>query len=318
MAIRKKPAGAWLGLSIIAVCFMVLAPILGMYRISDFTIFCIYVLGFNLLYGFMGRLSFGHMLYLGTGAYAVTLCAEHITANPFVAIPFSVMAGALIGLLLGPIVVRTTGACHALINLALNQIGYFLILVVFAKYTGGEDGMSAFFSNVGFLDFSNEYIIFAFSLSSLLLTFYILTKLVSSPFGVLIKAIKEDETRVLFLGYNTFVYKLVTFVISTSITALAGGLMILNYGYVTPSFIDPTRNVEVIFATLIGGAGSLYGSLVGGVVYMIMSNYLASYITRWEMFLGLALLIVIFRFKEGIWGYAVDKFSKTIKKQSEV
>jgi branched-chain amino acid transport system permease protein len=128
---------------------------------------------------------------------------------------------------------------------------------------------------------------------------------------VLIRSIKENETRVKFLGYNTFIYKWITFILSASIAAFAGALSILNYGYVTPSFIDPTRNVEVIFATLIGGPGNLYGAVLGGVIYMAISNYLASYIPRWEMFLGLTLLFVVFRFRKGVWGYIVDTFNKT-------
>lgn len=141
-----------------------------------------------------------------------------------------------------------------------------------------------------------------------MLTHFILKKLLSSPYGILIRSIKENETRIKFLGYNTFKYKWITFIISTTISAFAGALSILNYGYVTPSFIDPSRAVEVIFATLIGGAGSLYGALIGGVVYMAISNYLASYLSRWEMFLGFALLIIVFRFRKGVWGYIKDKF----------
>ncbi len=102
-----------------------------------------------------------------------------------------------------------------------------------------------------------------------------------------------------FLGYNTSRYKLVTFVLSTTLTAFAGALTVLNYGYMTTGFIDPGRNVEVIFAALIGGPESLYGAIIGGVLYMIISNFLAIYIPRWEMFLGIALLIIVFRFKTG-------------------
>jgi branched-chain amino acid transport system permease protein len=256
----------------------------------------------------MGRLSFGHMLYLGTGAYAMTLFTEHISHNPFLGIFAGICAGALIGVILGPIIVRTTGACFALINLAFDQVGYFLVLVAFSKYTGGEDGMSAYFSKPAFFDFSKKTVLFGFVLCCLLMTYYFLKKITSSPYGVLIKSIKENEERVKFLGYNTFLYKWITFILSTSISAFAGSLAILNYGYVTPSFIDPSRAVEVIFATLIGGAGSLYGAIIGGVLYMAISNYLASYIPRWEMFLGITLLIIVFRFRSGVWGYIAEKF----------
>lgn len=310
---KKKPGVRnFLDIAIIVAGFFAVLPVLGLNRTTDFIIFSIYVLGFNLLYGFMGRLSFGHMLYLGTGAYAVTLFSEHISHNPFLAVLAGIGAGVLIGVILGPIIVRTSGACFALINLAFNQIGSFLVIVAFSKLTGGEDGMSAHFSKLAFFDFGKKPVIFGFVLLCLLLTYYLLKRFIASPYGVLIKSIKENETRVQFLGYNTFYFKWVTFIISTAIAAFAGALSILNYGYVTPSFIDPGRAVEVIFATLIGGAGSLYGSIIGGVLYMVVSNYLASYISRWEMFLGFALLIVVFRFRSGVWGYLSGRLGKNL------
>lgn len=288
-----------------------MAPVLTVQRTTDFIIFCIFVLAYDLLYGYMGRLSFGHMLYLGVGAYAAALCAEHISANPFVAILTALLSGAAVGLLLGPIIVRTTGACFALINLAFNQVGFFLALIALAEWTGGEDGMAAFFDTVWMLNFDNRYVVFGFSLFCLLLVVFLMRRLTGSPFGILLRMIKENETRAQFLGYNTYKYKLLAFVISTTVAAFAGALTILNYTYVTPSFIDTTRNVEVIFASLIGGAGSVFGALLGGMSYMAIANYLPNYIQRWEMFLGIALLLLVFRFQTGIWGFVVARVSGT-------
>lgn len=304
----------FLDIIIITVGFIVITPLLGLTRTTDFIIFCIYVLGYIILYGFMGKLSFGHMLYLGTGAYAASLCCKYISQNPFVAIFAGICAGILIGLLLGPIVVRTSGAYFALINLAFNHIGYYFALIRFAEYTGGEDGIAVSFAKLGFIDFNKRPFIFILAFISLLLIFYFLKRLTSSSYGVLIKSIKENETRVKFLGYNTYKYKIVTFVISTTVTAFAGALSILNYGYMTTGFIDPSRNVEVIFAVLIGGSTNLYGAVIGGLVYMTLRNYLSRYIFRWEMFLGFVLLSIVFRFKEGIWGYIDEKISNRERK----
>lgn len=290
-------------LAIITAVFLLFVPLLTMQRTTDFMIFCIFVLAFDLIYGYMGRLSFGHMLYLGVGAYAAALSAEHLSGNPFLALVIAVLAGGAVGLLLGPIIVRTTGACFALINLAFNQVGYFLALIALAEWTGGEDGMAAFYDKVWVFDFGDRRFIFGFTLICLIIVVYFVRRLTSSPFGILLRTIKENETRAKFLGYNTFLYKLLAFVLSTSLAAFAGALTMLNYTYATPSFIDPTRNVEVIFACLIGGAGNVYGALAGGVGYMIISNYLPNYIQRWEMFLGIALLVVVFKFQAGLWGY---------------
>jgi branched-chain amino acid transport system permease protein len=288
---------------IVTALFLALAPLLTVQRTTDFMIFCIFVLAYDLIYGYMGRLSFGHMLYLGVGAYGAALSAEHLGGNPFLALIVAVAAGAMVGLFLGLIVVRTTGACFALINLAFNQVGYFLALIALAHWTGGEDGMAAFFDPVWVFDFNDRTLKFSFVLVCLLGVFFLVKRLTGSSFGILLRTIRENETRAQFLGYNTYLYKLLAFVLSAALAAFAGALTIINYTYATPSFIDPTRNVEVIFACLIGGAGNIYGALIGGIGFMIISNYLPNYIQRWEMFLGIALLVLVFRFKAGLWGY---------------
>lgn len=294
-----------LDLPIVAGVLLLLASALSLQRVTDFAIFCVFVLSYDLLYGHMGRLSFGHMLYLGTGAYAAALSAGALGGNPLLALLAAIAAGAGVGLLLGPITVRATGACFALINLAFNQVGHFLALIALARWTGGEDGFSVDFRPVGPLDFGDKRVMFALALVALLAAVWLVHRLTESPFGILLRSIKQNETRVRFLGYDVFRAKLQAFVLSTSLAAFAGGLAIVNYAYVTPSFIDPSRNVEVIFATLIGGAGSVPGAVLGGLVYMLISNFLPSYIQRWEMFLGFALLLLVFRFRTGLWGFLV-------------
>jgi branched-chain amino acid transport system permease protein len=292
-----------IGLLAIIGGFLLITPILSVNRVTDFMIFCIFVISFDLIYGYMGRLSFGHLLYLGTGAYCCGLFIKFVNNNPILAILMGIIAAGLLAAFLGLVVIRTTGACFALINLAFNQIGFFLVLSPLRKITNGEDGFGVHASPFGFLDFSSRATMYWFVIICLVLGFYLLKRLTSSPFGILIRSIKENETRVKFLGYNTFLYKWVTFVLAGSIAGLAGTLTALNYNYVNPNVMDVHSNVGVIFACLIGGVGSLYGAIVGGVIYMIISNYLPIYIQRWEMFLGFALLLIVFRFKKGIWGY---------------
>jgi branched-chain amino acid transport system permease protein len=151
---------------------------------------------------------------------------------------------------------------------------------------------------------------YVFVLFCLLLVFYILKRVTASPFGIMIRSIKEDENRVKFLGYNTFLHKWVTFVLAGSIAGLAGTLTALNYNYVNPNVMDVHSNVGVVFACLIGGAGKLYGAILGGLVYMLISNFLPIYIQRWEMFLGITMLLIIFKFRKGMWGYVDEYFQK--------
>jgi len=301
---------------VITAGFLLITPILSVHRVTDFMIFCIFVMSFDLMYGYMGRLSFGHMLFLGTGAYASGLFIKYISGNPLLAILVGIAVAGLLGMLLGLIIVRTTGACFALINLAFNHIGFFLVLSPLREITRGEDGFGVSASTWGFLNFGSRPIMFGFVLLCLLLVFYVLRRLTSSPYGILIRSIKEDETRVRFLGYNTFLYKWLTFVLAGSIAGLAGSLTALNYNYVNPNAMDVHSNVGVVFACLIGGAGNLYGALIGGVTYMIISNFLPIYIHRWEMFLGFSLLIITFRFRKGVWGYIQSNLGYLIKRKS--
>jgi branched-chain amino acid transport system permease protein len=315
--LKNAPAKDYgvIGFLVIAAGFLLITPILSTHRVTDFMIFCIFAMSFDLLYGYMGRLSFGHMLFLGTGAYGSGLFIKYINGNPHLAILVGIAVAGILGMLLGLIIVRTTGACFALINLAFNHIGFFLVLSPLREITRGEDGFGVSASKLGFLNFGSRPIMFGFVLLCLLLVFYFLKRLISSPYGIMIRSIKEDETRVRFLGYNTYLYKWLTFVLAGSIAGLAGALTALNYNYVNPNAMDVNSNVGVVFACLIGGAGNLYGALIGGVTYMIISNFLPIYIHRWEMFLGFSLLIITFRFRKGVWGYFQGVWENIIKKK---
>ncbi len=282
--------------------FLILVPLISIHRVTDFMIFCIFALSFDLLYGYMGRLSFGHLLFLGTGAYCYGLAIKFLQTNAFLAILLGVLAAGLLGILLGPIMVRATGACFSLLALAFNQIGFFLVLSPLKNITNGENGFGVHARSIGFLKFNSKVTLFILVLFFLLTVYYILKRLTTSPYGILVRSIKEDENRVRFLGYNTYYYKWVTFVTASLIAGLAGTLTALNYRFVNPNVMDVHQNVGVVFVCLIGGAGNLYGAIIGGVAYMMISNFLAIYIQRWEMFLGIALLIIVFKFRKGIWG----------------
>lgn len=298
--VERYPA---LTLVFVAAIFVIYGYATSLARITDFMIFCIFVVAFDLLYGHMGQLSFGHMLYLGAGAYGCGMFAYHVYPDPFLCMLAGVIVGALLAALLGPVVVKTSHATFALLNLALNEVGAYLVLSPWHKWTGGEDGLSLFFKSYGFINFQENTFRFYFCLGSLLLVVYLVLRLVRSPYGNLLKAIKENEVRVEFLGYNTYVYKYITFIISGTIAAFAGALMSINLAYTNTSLISPSRNVEVIFAALMGGAGNVIGAVLGGTAFMTISNYLAAYLIRWEMFLGFALLVFVFWFRKGIWGY---------------
>lgn len=309
---------------LIAAGFFALIPLLAIHRVTDFMIFCIFVMSFDLLYGYMGRLSFGQMLYLGTGVYVSTLFSLHFSPNPILSLMAGVVGGAIVAGILGLIVVGLEGASFALTNLAFNQVGFFLIGSAFQRVTHGEDGISAGVEPWGFLDFANEPAAFGFVLLCLLFTFFMLRILTSSPFGIIIRSIKENESRVKFLGYNTFFYKWLTFVLAGAFAALAGTLYTLYVGFVSPVFIHPLNNVEVIFAALIGGAGNLFGALIGGVLFMSMKDSLSTHIPQWEWILGVLLLVIVFWLRGGVTGliksltgYVKTKMAKGMAEEVE-
>ena len=264
----------WVDFLVIGGGFLLLVPILSAHRVTDFMIFCIFAMSFDLMYGYMGRLSFGHLLYLGTGAYCSGLFIKYVGGNPLLAMFVGIVAAAMLGMLLGPVIVRTTGACFSLINLAFNQVGFFLVLSPLKTITNGEDGFGVHASSFAFLNPGSKTGMYLLVFICLLLVFYILKRLTLSPFGIMIRSIKEDENRVRFLGYNTYFYKWITFVLASALAGLAGTLTALNYNYVNPNVMDVHSNVGVVFACLIGGAGSLYGVIVGSLAYMLISNFL--------------------------------------------
>jgi len=312
-----KKGRVFLELALIAACFLVMAIFVRVYWMVDFCIFCILVLSFDLLYGYMGHLTFGHVLYYGTGGYLASLVLIHLSTNPFLAVVLGVASGTLIAVVLGLIVVRLRDAPFALANLAFNQIGYWLANAGLQDYTEGEDGLSSMAEPIGFLDFTNQPVAFGFMLVCMLFTFWLLRTLTLAPYGIMVHSIKENEERVKFLGYNTYFYKWLTFVVGGAIASFAGTLYALYYGFVAPNLINPFGNIEVIFAVLIGGAGNLFGALVGGVVFKLMSNYLATAITRWELVMGVLLLILVFRFRLGLTGYAIGLRQRLVRRRAE-
>ena len=308
---RVAPVGAGRILRdmvLVAAAFVLLSLFVPLHWLTDFAIFCILVLSFDLLYGYMGHLSFGHMLYYGVGAYAASLTLLHLAPNPFLAMIVGVAAGLAVSALVGLVVVQVQGAAFALVNLAINQIGFWLAFSGLQEFTHGEDGLPSTVEAVGFLDFYNSPVAFGFMLLCLILVFGLLRMLTTSPYGIMVEAIKENEDRVKFLGYNTYAYKWLTFVIASTLAAFAGSLYALVKGFVAPTDLNPLENTRVIFAVLIGGAGNLYGAVTGAVSFEVLSNYVATSISRWEMVLGAMLLVLVFWFRKGITGYSLDLF----------
>ncbi|OGP74725.1 MAG: hypothetical protein A2V86_06830, partial [Deltaproteobacteria bacterium RBG_16_49_23] len=221
-------------LAFITVGFLLLAAAIKMHWVTNFMVFCIFALSYDLLYGYMGHLSFGHMLYFGTGAYGTALWLVYGNNNPLIGLMAGLAATALCSALVGLVVVRNRGASFALINMAFNEIGYFLATSALVSLTRGADGLSCTAGQMfGFINFYNDTHAFVFVLLMVLAVFWFLRILTQSSYGVLIRSIKENEKRTQFLGYNTFAYKWITFVLSSVLAGLSGGIFALIQGFVS-------------------------------------------------------------------------------------
>lgn len=307
-------------LTLLLIGLLLLGQVIKMHWMVNFMIFCIFVLSYDLLYGYMGHLSFGHMLYYGTGAYGTAMWLAYGNNNPVLALMVGVLAASVTAAILALIVVRTHGASFALINMAFNEIGLFAVHSLLSDYTYGEDGLSCTANKLfGFINFYEDLHAFIITLAILLLVFWLLRLLTRSPYGVMIRSIRENENRVKFIGYNTYFYKWITFVVASTIAALAGSIFALVQGFVSPVAISPFGNVDVIFAVLIGGAGNLYGAVIGGIIFMLIKNYLPVLIPelekvvtftvpQWEMWLGIVLLIIVFALRAGVVGFMRDRW----------
>lgn len=312
----------WIEITFLAMAFGLLSMFMSSYWVVDFMIFCIFVLAFDLLYGYMGHLTFGIMLYYGTGAYTTALWLSLANQNAALAVMAAILVTALLSALLGAIAIKTKHAAFALINMAFNEIGFFFVRSFLKDITNGDDGLSCNADPLfGIIDFYNTNHIFFLLLFVLLAVFYVLKRLTGSPYGIAIRCIKENEERVGFLGYNTAFYKWVTFVISSVLAGLAGCLFALSQGFVSPEVMSPFGNIDVIFSALIGGAGYLYGGLVGALVFMLIKNYLPIWtseigtalpfdIPQWEMWLGIVLLFIVFVWPRGIVGLIREKLTR--------
>ena len=326
-SLRSRPGRVLLELGALLVGFLLLLAATGFkyYWITDFMVFCILVLSFDLLYGYLGHLSFGHILYYGTGAYVAASWMVYFNNDPIIALLVGVAVTTLLAAAVGWIAVQTEGAAFALLTMAFNELGYFVVHTALAGFTKGDDGLIASPGRVfGLLRFGKDQEAFFMVLIIFLAVFAVLRVITRAPYGVLIRSINENETRVTFLGYNTQNYRWLTFVISAAIAGLAGGLFVMVQGFVSPRAISTLSNIEVIFAILIGGAGTLYGAVAGGVVFMLIKNYMPTAISamegavgfalpQWEMWLGIILLVIVFSFRKGVVGFVTDMAGNALR-----
>ncbi len=264
--------------------------------------FALFACAFNLLIGYVGLLSFGHAAYFGGAAYIAAHTAKVWGWTPEMAIIGGVLVAAMLGLLFGALAIRRQGIYFAMITLALAQMVFFL--AVQAKFTGGEDGIQAVPRRpmLGFIDVSNDTTFYYVVLAIFLAGFALIYRIVHSPFGQVLKAIRENEPRAISLGYQVERYKLLAFVLSASLAGLAGSTKVFVTQLASLTDVQWQMSGEVVLMTLVGGLGTLFGPVVGAFFVITMQNYLAT-LGEWVLVIqGLIFVVVVLSFRRGIVG----------------
>ena len=285
------------------VAFVIVAPfVLYPVFIMKALCFALFACAFNLLLGYVGLLSFGHALYFGWAGYLAAHAAKVWGLPPELAVLTGAATGMGLGLIAGVVAIRRQGIYFAMITLALAQMMYLVALRV--KMTGGEDGIQGVPRGrlFGTYDLGNEMTMYVFVVVIVLAAFFLIYRIINSPFGEVLKAIRENEQRAISLGYKTDDYKLIAFVISATLAGLAGSVKALVFQLASLTDVHWTMSGEVVLMTLVGGLGTIFGPIVGAFLIVAMENYLAPF-GQWVLVIqGAVFVICVLAFRRGIVG----------------
>ena len=290
-------------LLVVAVGCLAAAP-LFLYPIFLMKLLCfaLFACAFNLLLGYTGLLSFGHATFFGGAAYFTAHAMKTWGVTPEAGILIGVAGAALLGLVVGFFAIRRQGIYFAMITLALGQMFYFFCLQ--ATFTHGEDGIQSVPRGhlFGLIDLNRPTSMYYFVLVVFLIGMAIIWRFVNSPFGMILKSIRENEQRAISLGYSVGSYKLGAFVMSAALTGLAGGLKALVFQFATLTDVGWQMSGEVILMTLLGGIGTMVGPVVGAGLVVTLQNYLATSDFPVTIVTGIVFMACVLLFRRGIVG----------------
>ncbi|MBT9456501.1 MAG: branched-chain amino acid ABC transporter permease [Burkholderiaceae bacterium] len=289
----------------VVLALLIAAPFIGLYPVFMMKALCfaIFACAFNLLLGYTGLLSFGHAAYLGAAAYVTGWLVRSAGWSPEMGLLAGVVIAAGLGLVVGLIAIRRQGIYFAMITLAMAQMIYFVCLQ--APFTGGEDGLQGVPRGTlfGVLPLANDTVMYFFVLAVFVAVFLAIMRIVHSPYGQVLKAIRENEPRAISLGYHVDRYKLLAFVLSTAIAGLAGSLKTIVLGFATLSDAHWSLSGEVVLMTLLGGMGTFAGPVVGAFTIIGLQNFLADRVGAWvTVIIGAIFVFCVLAFRRGIVG----------------
>ncbi len=285
--------------------------------------FALFACAFNLLIGFTGLLSFGHAAFFGGASYIAGHALKVWGVPTELGIVLGVLFAALVGFVMGKLAIRRQGIYFTMITMALSQMIYFVFLQ--APFTGGEDGLQSIPRGtlLGMVDLKNDMTMYYLVLAIVVASFLLVVRIIHSPFGQVLKAIRENEPRAISLGYDTDRYKLLAFVLSAALAGLAGSTKAVVLGFGTLTDVHWSMSGLVVLMTLVGGMGTLFGPVLGAIIIIVLENKLGEFgtwlagVTQIEWFntigesvtmvTGLIFVICVLSFRRGIIGELVAR-----------
>ena len=307
-----------------ALIFLLIFPFLMPYDALsvNILIFGLYAVGFNLLFGYTGLLSFGHAAFLGVGSYLAGMSVVHAGWPWWAAIVVGVASSGVAGLVLGFLAIRTRGIYFSMVTLALAQIVYYVFYKAEA-WTGGENGLRGVrvesINLPGFsIDFMNPlnkyYVILVF----VALALWFVSRVLQSPFGAVIEAIRENEKRAVACGYDVARAKLLVFVLSAGICGLAGALRALHLSIVPIDSLHYLQSGQAVMMCLLGGMGTFFGPFVGAAVFLYLEDVVTNLTRYWMGAVGIVFMVFVLFFPKGIWGTLVHQMERWVRRQGSV
>ncbi|MEY3865863.1 MAG: hypothetical protein RL234_1354 [Pseudomonadota bacterium] len=276
-------------------------------------IFGLFAMGFNLLFGYMGLLSFGHAAFLGIGSYLTGISIVHYTLPWGTAILVGVIGAAIGGLIMGFLAIRTRGIYFSMVTLALGQIVFYCFYKA-ESLTGGENGLRGVrvdsFNILGMpVDFLNPLVKYYIILFFVVIAIWLISRILNSPLGAVMEAIRENEKRAAACGFDVARTKLLVFVLSAAICGLAGSLRALHLSIVPIDSLHYLQSGQAVMMSILGGMGTFFGPFVGAAVMLYLEDVVTTFTKHWMAVIGLIFMFFVLFFPKGIWGTILSKLN---------
>jgi len=274
---------------------------------SQMLIFAIFAMGYDIVFGYTGLLSFGHAAYFGLGAYGTGLSLIHLSAPTLVALLIGIVSSVLIAFPIGYLSIRRRGIYFAMTTMAFAQMLYF-IAFKWRSLTGGDDGLHGVpRPHLGPINLGSELTLYYFILVFFILSVFLGIRIIHSPFGKTLECLRENEDRARSIGFSPTRFKLMSFVISAFFAGLAGGLYALLQNFVPLYSLNLDTSGDIVLMALIGGMGTLYGPIMGAMALVLLKDLLTTSTNIWPLFLGLLFVISVMTFRKGVFKELKEK-----------